>query len=88
MKATLFIKVKVTPGSNRTEFCSVMEDGCCKIRLKASPVDGKANAELILWISKQFGVQRDSVFIKSGNASRRKTVKIISPSRTPLWYHE
>lgn len=65
-----------------------MEDGCYKIRLKAQPVDGKANTELIQWISKQFGVQRDFVFIKSGNASRRKTVKIIFPSMTPQWYHE
>jgi len=64
-----------------------MDDGCCKIRLKALPVDGRANAELVRWLSKQFGVSPAGVQIKSGNSSRRKTVKIISPEFTPSWYH-
>lgn len=88
MKTSIFIKVKVTPGSNKTEFCSVMDDGCYKIRLKAPPVEGKANTELIRWIAKQFGVLRESVLIKSGNTSRRKTVKIEFPTLIPHWHHE
>ena len=86
MKATVFIKLKVTPGSRKTEFCSVMDDGFYKIRLKAQPVQGEANSELIKWISEQFGVCRASVSIKSGKTSRGKTVKIVSPSQIPLWY--
>ncbi len=66
----------------------MMDDGCCKIRLKARPVEGKANAELVRWIAKQFGVHRDSVLIKSGSTSRKKTVKILSPCIVPEWYHE
>ncbi len=78
----------MSPGSSRTEFHSVMDDGCFKIRLKAPPVDGKANAELVRWLSRQFGVSAGSVQIKSGSSSRRKTVKIVSPPITPPWYHE
>ncbi len=80
--------MKVSPGSSTTEFHSVMDDGCCKIRLKAPPIDGRANEELVRWLSKQFGVSTAGVQIKSGKSSRRKTVKIISPSVTPSWYHE
>ncbi|MCD4707041.1 MAG: DUF167 domain-containing protein [Candidatus Sabulitectum sp.] len=88
MKTTVFIKVKVTPGSSKTEFYSVMDDCCYKICLKAPPVDGKANKELIRWISKQFGVSRDNVLIKFGTSSRKKIVEIISPSVAPEWYNE
>ncbi len=84
----MFVRVKVLPGSGRTGFQSVMDDGYCKIRLKAPPVDGKANAELIRWLSKQFGVSVESVVIKSGRTSRRKTVKIDSATLMPDWYHE
>jgi uncharacterized protein (TIGR00251 family) len=65
-----------------------MDDGCYKIRLKAAPIDGRANAELVRWLSKQFGVSPACVQIKSGNSSRRKTVWIVSHSITPPWYHE
>lgn len=76
------------PGSSSTEFSSLLDDGTYKIRLKAPPVDGKANTELIRWISKEFGIQRGAVLIKSGSTSRRKTVKIVLSSRLPEWFHE
>lgn len=88
MKTTVFIKLKAIPNCSTTEFSSVMDDGCYKIRLKAPPFQGKANAELIKWISRQFAVPRDSVLIKTGTGSRRKTLKITSPSHIPGWFHE
>ncbi len=88
MKETLFLRLKVTPGCSKTEFSSEMDDGCFKIRLKAPPVDGRANTELIQWISKQFGIQRSAVLIKSGSTSGRKTLKITSPQVSPDWYHD
>ena len=88
MKATLFLRLKVTPGCSKTELTSELADGCYKIRLKAQPVSGKANAELVRWIAKQFGIQRSSVLIKSGSTSGRKTLKIIAPQVLPDWYHE
>ncbi len=87
MKSAVYLKVKVTPGRSRTEFCSRLDDGYNKINLKARPVNGRANAELVKWISEQFGVRGDKVVIKSGNTARRKTLKVISPSRIPLWYN-
>ncbi|MEA3266532.1 MAG: DUF167 domain-containing protein [Candidatus Fermentibacteria bacterium] len=87
MKSTVYVKVKVTPGRSRTEFCSLLGDGYSKINLKAKPVHGRANAELVKWISEQFGVRIDAVVIKSGKTYRRKTLKVISPSSIPLWFN-
>ncbi len=78
----------MSPGSSKTEFASEMDDGCFKIRLKAQPVNGKANAALVQWIAKQFACQRSDVLIKSGSTSGRKTLKIIAPQVFPDWYHE
>jgi len=65
-----------------------MSDGCCRIWLKAPPVDGLANAELIRWLSKQFGASREGIGILTGMSSRCKTVRIKAPSVLPEWYNE
>ena len=59
--------------------------GAIKIRITAPPVDGEANAQLVHFLSKQFGVSKREVVIESGATGRRKTVRIIRPSRTPDW---
>ena len=51
-------------------------EGIWLARLNAPPVDGKANAELIRLVARQFGCARSAVSIKSGAGSRTKLVKI------------
>jgi uncharacterized protein YggU (UPF0235/DUF167 family) len=46
--------------------------------LRSSPVDGKANAELIALVAKHFGCARSSVAVVSGAAARMKLVRIAS----------
>ena len=60
-------------------------DGAIKIRITAPPVDGEANAELVRFLAKQFGVGKTAVVIESGASGRRKTVRIMRPARTPDW---
>lgn len=45
-------------------------------RLRSSPVDGKANAELIGLVAKHFGCPKSSIAIVSGGSARVKLVKI------------
>ena len=45
-------------------------------RLRSSPVDGKANAELIALVAKHFGCARSSVSVVSGATARLKLVRI------------
>ncbi len=47
-----------------------------KVRLKAKPEDGKANAELIRVLSAHFGAGKNGVRILKGLKSRDKTVLI------------
>lgn len=51
-------------------------DGTWIARVKAPPVDGKANAELAVLVAKQFGVRKAQVSIRSGVSGRMKLVQI------------
>lgn len=54
-----------------------------KIRITAPPIEGKANAHLIKFLAKQFGVAKSSVTILKGELGRQKRVKIEQPKRFP-----
>ena len=70
------------PGAKKTEFAGE-HDQRLKIRINAPPVDGKANAVLIKFLSKAFVVSRRQVIIESGELSRQKRVRIVNPSVLP-----
>jgi uncharacterized protein YggU (UPF0235/DUF167 family) len=47
--------------------------------LKAAPVDGEANRELIALVARRFGCRKTAVSIKSGASARTKLLKIEMP---------
>lgn len=68
-------RVKVKP--NAQQQCLIYEeDGSLTVHLKSSPVNGKANAELIKYLAKEFGVTKSCITIKSGLSSRQKLIEI------------
>ena len=69
------LRVKVKPGARVSEFTQ-SADGTWLAKIKAPPVDGKANAALIELVSERFGVRRSQVTIKSGAGARLKLVQI------------
>ena len=69
------LRVKVKPGSRVAELVE-LEDGTWLARVKAPPVDGKANAALIELIAKHFGLRKAQVSIKSGASGRMKLVQV------------
>lgn len=69
------IQVKVKPGS-RESTVEELEDGSFVVKLKAQPVDGKANAELIAVLATHFQVAKAAVTIRSGAGARIKRVSI------------
>ncbi|MGV3483834.1 MAG: DUF167 domain-containing protein [Planctomycetaceae bacterium] len=71
------IQVKVKP-SARVSVLEEQEDGSFMARLKAPPIDGKANAELVALVAKRFGVAKSAVTIKAGSGARLKLVSIAS----------
>jgi uncharacterized protein (TIGR00251 family) len=69
------ITVRVTPRSSKSEVVGTV-DGVLKVRLKAPPVDGAANEELVKVLAMEFGVPRSNIEIVSGHTSRTKRVRI------------
>lgn len=69
------IQVKVKPNAKASEL-EQLEDGSWMARIKAPPVDGKANAALIELVAEHFGVRKGAVSIKTGAGSRLKLVQI------------
>jgi uncharacterized protein len=78
----LLLWVKVQPKASRDGFAEVLDDAI-KLRITAPPVDGKANAHLIAWLAKAFGVAKSAVNIDSGDSQRRKRLRIQQPRRLP-----
>ena len=78
----LLLWVKVQPKASRDGFAEVLDDAI-KLRITAPPVDGKANAHLIAWLAKAFGVAKSAVNIDSGDSQRRKRLRIQHPTRLP-----
>jgi uncharacterized protein (TIGR00251 family) len=51
-------------------------DGRLKIRLKARPVEGRANRALVDWLADRLGCTRGQVTLVAGEKSRYKTIQI------------
>ena len=67
--------VKAKPNA-RASSITQQDDGTWLAQLKAAPVDGKANAELVAVVARQFGCRKSQVTIKTGAGSRLKRVEV------------
>ena len=76
------ITVKVQPRAKTTTLTEKVGDAY-KLRLAASPVDGKANEACIRFFAARFGVALSAVRIVQGLSSRMKVVEIegIDPAQ-------
>jgi len=50
------------------------------VRIHAPPVEGKANAYLIKFLSKHWKIPRASIEILSGKTGRNKRIRILYPT--------
>ena len=69
------LQVKAKPGA-RVSALTRQDDGTWLAQLKAPPVDGKANAELVALVAATFGCRKSEVEIKAGAGGRMKRVRI------------
>ena len=74
-RPALVIDIKVKPNA-RASLLTQADDGSWLAQLKAAPVDGKANAELISLVARHFGCAKSAVVIAGGASGRRKRVRI------------
>lgn len=70
-----FLDIKIIPNASKNEI--VEKDGHkLKVRIKAVPEKGKANKELIKFLSSTFNVSKSQIEIVRGNTSRQKRISI------------
>lgn len=69
------IAIHVQPGAKSSELVGEY-GGALKIKLRAQPVDGKANAALVEFMSSCLGIPKSRIHILSGVTVRRKKILV------------
>ena len=84
----LILSVRVQPKASSDEIVGPAADALggesLKVRITAPPVDGKANAHLVKFLAKAFGVAKSRVVVVAGDSGRQKRVQISAPAKLPL----
>lgn len=78
----LILHLHVQPRAARDEIAGPHGDRL-RVRITAPPVDGAANAHLIEFIARVFGVRRQQVTLLRGETGRLKCLRIDSPATLP-----
>lgn len=78
----LVLRLYIQPRASRDLIAGVHGDEI-KVAITAPPVDGQANAHLIRFLAKEFGVAKSSVAIMKGELGRHKQLSIDLPRRIP-----
>lgn len=80
--------VKVTPNARRSEMAGWSEDERGRpvllVRLAAPPVDGKANRELVEFLSDALGCAKSRVILVRGEGARQKVLEIPDAAASAL----
>lgn len=76
------VDILVAPRARHSQVLGV-HDGALKVAIKASPVDGAANQELVRFLAKALGVTKRDVQLLRGHTSRRKQVRIEGEDIAP-----
>ena len=79
---TLYLQCYLQPRAARDEIVGIY-DKRLKVRITAPPVDGKANAHLVKFLARQFGVAKSHIEISKGENSRQKILVITKPRQLP-----
>lgn len=69
------LQVRVKPRARVSEL-SQAADGTWIAKLKAPPIDGKANEELVGLVAERFQCRKSAVTIKAGASGRIKLVRV------------
>lgn len=75
------LRVRVVPRAAKDSIQGLLGDAL-KVRIQAPPIDGRANAYLIRFLSKQWDIPRSNIEILSGDTGRNKRIRISNPSNS------
>jgi uncharacterized protein (TIGR00251 family) len=69
------VSVVVIPNAKKTEVVG-MHAEALKLRLQAPPIDGRANAALIMYLAKTLAIPKSCIRVLHGQSSKRKLLAI------------
>lgn len=78
----LILKLYIQPKASRDKTVGLHAEEL-KIAITAPPIDGKANAHLTKYLSKQFKVAKSDINIEKGELGRHKQIRVRSPNQIP-----
>ncbi len=77
------ILLRVSPNAPKSEVVGFSE-GILRVKIAAPPIKGKANRELVAFLSRLLGVSQSSLSIVRGHTSRTKTLSVSGLSQQEL----
>ncbi len=91
MPNTMQIAVRVVPNSRKSKVVGwepaaddcIGHDRMLRIKLNSPPVDGKANRELLQFLSHLWGIRTNEMRLVSGEKGRTKVVRIETEQDLP-----
>lgn len=78
----LVLTLHIQTGAKTTEAVGLQGDAL-RIKLAATPVEGKANTVLLKFLARHFDVPLCKVLLKQGDKSRHKVIVIYQPNYGP-----
>lgn len=82
-KEKLRISVNVNPNAGQNKVVG-FQDGLLKVMIAAPPIKGKANQELLRFLSDLLGISKSNLAIEKGETSKKKTVAISGLSQSEV----
>jgi uncharacterized protein len=71
------VPLHVTPGARKNEIVGILPDGALRLKVKAPPVEGKANLEVLKYFEELLQIRSDQVVLINGQQSRNKLIEIF-----------
>ena len=72
---TVNLHLKITPNASNNEITDYT-DGILHVKIAAPPVKGKANREMVSFLSRLLGVKKSSILVTKGQTSRHKIITV------------
>jgi uncharacterized protein (TIGR00251 family) len=77
------LTVRLTPRSSRSQIAG-WDGSVLTVRVKAPPVDGKANGELIELLADELNLPKSQISVRSGHSSRSKVIEFNGITQVEL----
>lgn len=72
----VFLNLKIKTNSSKNQFTEILDNQIVKLDIRAKPISGKANEEIISFLSEYFVIPKKNITILKGKKYNYKIIKI------------